>query len=75
MLLTVPENILRSIDWLLYREAALPCLDHITGIAPLHIACWMESIAKASGWNGKHRHIPPFGLRIRQTGMKFFILL
>ena len=39
MLLTVPENILRSIDWLLYREAALPCLDHITGIAPFHIAC------------------------------------
>ena len=44
MLLTVPENILRSIDWLLYREAALPCLDHITGIAPLHIACWMEAL-------------------------------
>lgn len=43
MLLTVPENILRSI-WLLYREAALPCLDHITGIAPLHIACWMEAL-------------------------------
>ena len=42
MLLTVPENILRSIDWLLYREAALPCLDHIT--APLHIACWMEAL-------------------------------
>ena len=41
MLLTVPENILRSIDWLLYREA---CLDHITGIAPLHIACWMEAL-------------------------------
>lgn len=44
MLLTVPENILRSIDWLLYREEALPCLDHITGIAPLHIACWMEAL-------------------------------
>ena len=44
MLLTVPENILRSIDWLLYREAALPCLDHITGIAPLHIDCWMEAL-------------------------------
>lgn len=44
MLLTVPENILRSIDWLLYREAALPCLDHITRIAPLHIACWMEAL-------------------------------
>lgn len=44
MLLTVPENILRSIDWLLYREAALPCLDHITGIASLHIACWMEAL-------------------------------
>lgn len=44
MLLTVPENILRSIDWLLYREVALPCLDHITGIAPLHIACWMEAL-------------------------------
>ena len=44
MLLTVPENILRSIDWLLYREAALPCLDHITGIAPLYIACWMEAL-------------------------------
>lgn len=44
MLLTVPENILRSIDWLLYREAALPCLDHITGIVPLHIACWMEAL-------------------------------
>ena len=44
MLLTVPENILRSIDWLLYREAAPPCLDHITGIAPLHIACWMEAL-------------------------------
>lgn len=44
MLLTVPENILRSIDWLLHREAALPCLDHITGIAPLHIACWMEAL-------------------------------
>ncbi len=44
MLLTVPENILGSIDWLLYREAALPCLDHITGIAPLHIACWMEAL-------------------------------
>ena len=44
MLLTVPENILRSIDWLRYREAALPCLDHITGIAPLHIACWMEAL-------------------------------
>lgn len=44
MLLTVLENILRGIDWLLYREAALPCLDHITGIAPLHIACWMEAL-------------------------------
>ena len=44
MLLTVPENILRSIDWLLYREAALPCLDHITGIAPLHIACRQEDL-------------------------------
>lgn len=44
MLLTVPENILRSIDWLLYREEALPCLDHITRIAPLHIACWMEAL-------------------------------
>ena len=38
------QPVLRSIDWLLYREAALPCLDHITGIAPLHIACWMEAL-------------------------------
>ena len=44
MLLTVPENVLRSIDWLLYRETALPCLDHIAGIDPLHIACWMEAL-------------------------------
>ena len=44
MLLTVPENVLRSIDWLLYRETALPCLDYITGIDPLHIACWMEAL-------------------------------
>ena len=44
MLLTVPENILRSIDWLLYREDALPCVDHKKGIAPLHIADSMASL-------------------------------
>ena len=44
MLLTVPENVRRSINWLLYRETVLPCLDHIAGIAPLHIACWMEAL-------------------------------
>lgn len=44
MLLTVPENVLRSIDWLFYRETALPCLDHIAGVDPLHIACWMEAL-------------------------------
>lgn len=44
MLLTVPENVLRSIDWLLYRETALPCLDHIARVDPLHIACWMEAL-------------------------------
>ena len=44
MVLVVPENIIRSIDWLLYREAALPCLGHIAGIEPLHIACWMEAL-------------------------------
>ena len=44
MILSVPENIIRSIDWLLYRDVPLPCLAHIAGIDPLHIACWMEAL-------------------------------
>ena len=44
LILNIPEKILRSIDWLLYRESVLPCLNHIAGIDPLHISNWMEAL-------------------------------
>lgn len=44
MILTVPEPVLRSRDWLLYREATFPCLDSIAKIDPLHIIGWMGTL-------------------------------
>ena len=44
LVLAVPDAVVRSIDWLLYREASLPCLDYIRQIEPLHIDCWLEAL-------------------------------
>ena len=44
MILTVPERVARNIDWLLYREACLPCFDFIKQVDPLHILSWQEAL-------------------------------
>ena len=44
LVLVVPERILRSIDWLLYRETAVPCLHEIRNIDSLHIRSWMVAL-------------------------------
>ncbi|RHO74415.1 DUF2851 family protein [Parabacteroides sp. AF48-14] len=44
LVLAVPDTVARSIDWLLYREASLPCLDYIRQIESLHIDCWLEAL-------------------------------
>lgn len=41
LVLTVSETVSRSIDWLLYREASLPCLNYIPQIDSMHISSWL----------------------------------
>ena len=44
LVLTVPEQVSRNIDWLLYRESSVPCLSCIKTIDPLHINSWMAAL-------------------------------
>lgn len=44
LVLPVPESVSRNIDWLLYREVPIPCLDLIRQIEPLHISSWLASL-------------------------------
>lgn len=44
LVLPVPEAVSRNIDWLLYREASIPCLDQIRYIEPLHISSWLAAL-------------------------------
>ena len=42
--LIVPEAIVKNIDWLLYREVAMPCLGYIPEIEPLYISSWLDAL-------------------------------
>lgn len=42
--LIVPEAIVKNIDWLLYREVAMPCLGYIQEIEPLYISSWLDAL-------------------------------
>lgn len=44
LVLSVPEQVARNIDWLLYREVPLPCLSFISRIDPLHVGSWLEAL-------------------------------
>ena len=42
LVLTIPKHVSRNVEWLLYRETPLPCLDYISQIDPLHLSAWLE---------------------------------
>ena len=42
--LIVPEAIVKNIDWLLYREVAMPCLGYIPEIERLYISSWLDAL-------------------------------
>ncbi|MDO4755129.1 MAG: DUF2851 family protein, partial [Parabacteroides sp.] len=42
--LTIPPHVSRNVEWLLYRENLLPCIDYIPHIETLHIAGWLEAL-------------------------------
>lgn len=42
--LTVPEAVQKNIDWLLYREVPVPCIERIGEVCSLHIASWLEAL-------------------------------
>lgn len=44
MKLAVPESVAQNIDWLLYRDASLPCAGYIPQIEPLHITSWLGAL-------------------------------
>lgn len=44
LVLTVPESVTKNIDWLLYREASIPCLEYIRKIEPLFISSWLDAL-------------------------------
>lgn len=43
-ILSIPESVSRSIEWLLHRETAFPCFDAIPQIDPLHLTGWLASL-------------------------------
>lgn len=44
LVLPVPTEVTRNIDWLLYREQPVPCLEFIRYIDPLHVSSWLEAL-------------------------------
>lgn len=44
VVLCVSPTIEQNINWLLYRETAIPCLDCIRLIEPLHLSMWMGAL-------------------------------
>lgn len=43
-ILTVPENVKRSIDWLLGKEVAMPCFHHIGEMEGVLLSSWMNAL-------------------------------
>jgi hypothetical protein len=43
-LLAVPLDVRRNIDWLLHREAEIPCIHRIREIEPVHLASWTGAL-------------------------------
>ena len=44
MQLAVPESVIQNIDWLLYRDVALPCAGYIPQIESFHITSWLGAL-------------------------------
>jgi Protein of unknown function (DUF2851). len=44
LVLTIPESVKRNIEWLLYRDTALPCQAHIYTLDSLHIRSWLDAL-------------------------------
>lgn len=44
LVLPVPQDVARNIDWLLYRETSVPCLHYIRYIDSMHISSWLEAL-------------------------------
>lgn len=44
LVLPVPPAVRQNIDWLLYRDVAIPCLGCIREIEPLHLTHWMDAL-------------------------------
>lgn len=44
LLLSVPAAVQQNIDWLLYRDASIPCMDCIREIEPLHVSLWLDTL-------------------------------
>lgn len=44
LVLTIPKHVSRNVEWLLYREASLPCLDFISQMDSFHMSGWLEAL-------------------------------
>lgn len=44
VVLTVPASVERNIEWLLHRDCAVPCLNCIRLLDPLHLSSWMSAL-------------------------------
>ena len=44
MELTVPESVVRNIDWLLHHDNSLPCAGYIPQMEPVHITSWLGAL-------------------------------
>ncbi|MDR1937175.1 MAG: DUF2851 family protein [Tannerellaceae bacterium] len=43
-LLPVPETVKRNIDWLIRRDAPIPCLPRIKEIEPIQLSSWLNAL-------------------------------
>ncbi len=46
LILTVPEAVEKNINWLLQREADLPCLSYISEMESIHICAWLNALTE-----------------------------
>lgn len=44
LVLDIPESISRQIEWLLKQDRAVPCLDRLFEIDPMHVSMWMGAL-------------------------------
>lgn len=56
IVLSVPASLQENIDWLLARDAAVPCLERMDEIPPLHLSLWLGALL-GERLERKTRHI------------------